>query len=372
MTSMKPEAEFELVDTDEKFLELETPWRALYAASSEAGAMLRWEWISAWWRLFGSGAEHRRLRIGVMKRTGQVAAILPLYAERGRHNTVRLRFISCSSWPHDGVFPEYLDLLEPDRDDPSGERLCRFVLQQSRWDILMLERLRKDSPLLAAVRGLASAARPCRHSSMRTYLADLSSGFEAYLERRSANSRSRFRRLLRQYDRSGAVFTAAASRDELRRFFSELVDLHQKHWTGLGQAGAFHSSALRTFHETMLDALQPDAEVVITRLADASGAVALIYGFIAGTRFEFYQSGILDPAASSLRSPGILAHLLTMRYLAAKGIRTYDFLAGESDYKRTLATGSCELPSVSLYRPAIPLLMEAAHSAVRRLSHHGV
>jgi CelD/BcsL family acetyltransferase involved in cellulose biosynthesis len=51
----------------------------------------------------------------------------------------------------------------------------------------------------------------------------------------------------------------------------------------------------------------------------------------------FYQSG-LEPSSDNKVKPGLVAHALAITECAAAGLREYDFLAGDSQYKKSLST----------------------------------
>jgi CelD/BcsL family acetyltransferase involved in cellulose biosynthesis len=174
----------------------------------------------------------------------------------------------------------------------------------------------------------------------------LSGGFEAYLGRLSSNARQQFRRLLRQVEKEDLAFDVASSADEARAFFDELVRLHQQRWTAAGESGAFASDRIIGFHRAVIAsvAAKNPERILLSRLSEQGRPIAVLYGFAAGGKFDFYQSGVAEAGRGKIGSPGMAAHLLTMRELASRrGVETYDFLAGQSTYKDRLATGAGEL-----------------------------
>ena len=90
----------------------------------------------------------------------------------------------------------------------------------------------------------------------------------------------------------------------------------------------------------------------------------MLYGFVTGTKFDFYQSG-LQTTSAALRSPGHIAHLLLMRELCERGITRYDFLSGPSRYKSQLSTDSAQLYTVDLWRSAIHAAASQVSTRVR-------
>jgi len=371
MRTMEPnELRLEIVTSSARFFELEAHWKLLYSQSGSTSIALSWEWQSSWWRIFGAGRRTCRLRLLVAWRGGEAAALLPLYEEPTLAGGRRLRFISCTAPGRESIFPEYLDVLC--RPDCATEACLAFesllgARRRLPWQILMFERFASDSHAARLLRRVQGFPNMLRLSQLPSPQADLSGGFDAYLMRRSSSARSRFRRLLRAFEENKLSFSTAQDADQAHDYFSELVTLHQQRWAAEDQPGAFSSSRVQLFHRTLLTRLAAGGEALIARLADSAGPLALIYGFVVGGKFDFYQSGVCgEPERCS--SPGILAHLLTMRHLAARGVQTYDFLGGESDYKSKLATRSAVLMSASVYRPAIGSAAAVSHSLLRRIA----
>ena len=355
----------EIIEDDERFFALEHEWKELYAASSNASPTLHWAWQSGWWRAFNEG---RRLYVVAVRHRQKLVAVLPMYRQVLADGARSMRFLSCCGSEADCMYPDYLDVLCRDGwREQAIQALVPVLRSGEGLDLLMLERFSRKS-VVSEVLARLGMFWYVRRSAFVSPQADLSDGFDAFLARCSTESRSRYRRLLRAFERGNFEFRIAQDAGEQACFFNELVSCHQASWNHRGMAGAFRSERILSFHRNLLSRLQPGKEALIARLSDAGGPLALIYGFIAKGKFDFYQSGVLMNRADSVKSPGILAHLLTMRSLAASGVRTYDFLEGEADYKTKLATHAAALQSVSLYRPSLATALVFSRRAFERLS----
>jgi hypothetical protein len=282
---------------------------------------------------------------------------LPLYLRTGHRSPFgahRLGFLSTGESRSEATWPEYLDLLHA----PGEARACLDAILPAlldpvvgRWDILDLCDIGGGSPLLAwrdrAPRDIRVVVIPRGACPV----ADLSGGFEAYLGRLSANARQQARRMLRAVESTGIRFEVASTRSDAAQFFDQLVRLHQARWNSSGRSGCFSARRFTEFHHTLAELWVPTGKGVLARLARDGEPLAVLYGFINGTKFDFYQSGVDLWATDRIKSPGIAVHLALMRCLADRGIMGYDFLLGPSEYKDRLSTTCNSLVRLRLVRP---------------------
>jgi CelD/BcsL family acetyltransferase involved in cellulose biosynthesis len=336
-------------------------WDRLYAASPYASTPLDFAWQRRWWRVYGPTYGLGGLRILTAWRGARLLAALPLYESRlGRRPFgVRvLRFLSTGEAEYEEVCPDYLNLLCLGGEEQACVDSLWPHLDGLAWDELELLDLPENSPLLS---NRASPGLTETFARGACPFADLTGGFEAYLGALSSNSRQQARRLLREGERAGAALETVAV-DQQAGAFDDLVRLHQARWTREARPGVFATARFTTFHREMIGDWLPAGRAVLARLAVDGEPLAVIYGFVTGSTFEFYQSGVRHDGPASLRSPGTLAHLLLMQALAARGILIYDFLRGASSHKKRLSTGERRLVGMRVWRPS---LRSAAHQSLR-------
>jgi CelD/BcsL family acetyltransferase involved in cellulose biosynthesis len=176
---------------------------------------------------------------------------------------------------------------------------------------------------------------------------------------------------LRDGERVGARFEIVTPR-QLVSAFADLINLHQERWVREGRPGVFAAWRFIEFHRGLADAWLPSGRAILARLFLDSEPIAVLYGFVTGSKFDFYQSGIQIDPAGPLRSPGTLAHLLLMKALSERGVTTYDFLRGSSEYKKRLATGENQLATIELWRPTPRVATWRAAHSFARLTSAGV
>jgi CelD/BcsL family acetyltransferase involved in cellulose biosynthesis len=331
---------------------LRPQWKALYESSPYASTPLDFDWLRTWWRLFAPTCGSGGLRIVTAWRGARLVGALPLYEDRSACGPLavrQLRFLSTGEEEHEETCPDYLNILCLPGEEAAGLEAVWDCIKRLGWDHLELLDLPAESPLLRN-RAFAGSARTFPRGTCP--VADLAGGFEAYLERLSSNSRQQSRRLLRAGERAGATFEIVGV-DQAPGAFDALVRLHQARWTPEGKPGVFAAPRFTAFHREIVRAWLPCGRAVLARLCLGGEPVAVLYGFVTGSRFEFYQSGVGRDDTGQLRSPGNLAHLLLMQTLAERGGTTYDFLRGASYYKKRLATRERQLVGVEVWRSTL-------------------
>src|SRR5206468_3507803 len=116
------------------------------------------------------------------------------------------------------------------------------------------------------------------------------------------------RRVLRAAAKAGARLEVAGNQAEARAFYDDLVRLHQHRWNTMEKPGCFAARRLRELHQSLAERWVPAGKAVLVRLV-VNETVGVIYGFVVGTKFDFYQSGVLIEEDSPLSSPGITGFL---------------------------------------------------------------
>ncbi|MGX6449976.1 GNAT family N-acetyltransferase, partial [Patulibacter sp. S7RM1-6] len=155
----------------------------------------------------------------------------------------------------------------------------------------------------------------------------------------------------------------ATDRDEAAAYLEELVALHQRAWTAVGEPGLFGGTAFAAFHRRLAPELVAAGRATLVRVRCGDETIGVLYGFRDGDRLLAYQSGLRRFDDNRLR-PGIVSHLLAMEAARERGIAVYDHLAGEARYKRELSTATTPSRSWALRRPRARL---AAYDLAREL-----
>jgi CelD/BcsL family acetyltransferase involved in cellulose biosynthesis len=334
--------------------ELEALWCKLEERAAPC-FFLAWTWIGTW--LEGAGA---RPLVVVARAGGRVVGL-------GLLNGAQRRRFGLS-WPA-------LALNETGRDDQdcvmiedngflvergfeaevTSACLYHVAIEETGWRELRLSGVPKTVVDSAATMSLAIRTEAQRVS----HFIDTSAvDADGQLVSLSANARQQINRSLRLYAERGAVtLERSPNLDAAMARFAELETLHQRRWTAKGKPGAFGAPFFGSFHRALLARGFPAGMVDVLRVAAGTGTIGLLHTFFHGNEAYAYQSGFAFEPDARLK-PGLVSHLLAVRHCRDVGLSRYRLLAGDSRYKRSLATGSYELYWLSVRRPSAAFRVE--------------
>jgi CelD/BcsL family acetyltransferase involved in cellulose biosynthesis len=155
----------------------------------------------------------------------------------------------------------------------------------------------------------------------------------------SPNLRAQLRQSRAFAERIGPLaLKAAAGPAQALEFFDKMAVLHTAYWRGRGKPGAFAKPSSRAFHRELIASQAGPGGVELLELSAGSEVLGYLYNFHYGDRAYSYQSGF-SYGEDNRHRPGLLAHILAIQRAQERGMRVYDFLAGEAPYKARL--GQC-------------------------------
>jgi CelD/BcsL family acetyltransferase involved in cellulose biosynthesis len=161
-----------------------------------------------------------------------------------------------------------------------------------------------------------------------------------------------------------AQFHVAESRESMAEGLRVLQTLHGQRWADEGETGAFHSPRFSRFHERVMPSMLQRGALDLRWLTVDGQPVSANYAIRWNGKVYHYQSGRRMNVPPQARV-GIVLHAAGIRDAIAAGCREYDFLGGDAQYKRQLASGS--RPIVCLRVVRAPL-----RERVRRSMEKGV
>lgn len=354
---------------------LEVEWRAL-ETDCDSSFFTSWSWIGPWLQTIGQGLELFVYRC-YQRRHEQPDQLIALCI-LGRSQVQRRRLFQANTLALNEIRSkgcnmsiEYNGLLV--HRDFEAQAWHRFILDLCAADIEWEEL------------GLSAIPRRCldylRNQALPTeiqvdeqfypWVADLGAAdtLDQLLSRYSSRRRWHIRRAMREYEKEGAIeISAAKTTEQALRYFDQLCDLHTRRWNQIGQSGSYANPARTAFHRELIIRNFERHEIQLLRVRSSKHTIGYLYTFLWRGGVYGLQSGFRIES-DNIKSPGYISHCLAMVYSAQQGLHSYDFMCGDSEYKKNLAQRGEPLIWCRVQRPhwkfTLENLLRKVHRRVR-------
>jgi CelD/BcsL family acetyltransferase involved in cellulose biosynthesis len=367
------------VVTDAARLEALRPaWRALASASATDEPTLSPEWQRTWLRVFG-GLQGRRPCVALFHDGERLIDLAPLVRRlcwrRPGLPFRRLEWLGSGEPEEDGVCSEYLNVIAERGAEAAVAAAFANTLRTGAfgpWDELVLPMMDGDAAmtqLLAdAFRG-AGLDVELTATSAAPYI-PLPPTWDAYLKSLSSNDRRLVVHSLRDFDAWAAgesQLHRANSIAELAEGMRILKALHAERWKKERQGGAFQSRRFSAFHDAVTADLFRAGAQELLWLTVRGEPVGAVYNIVWNDKVHFYQSGRKTDVPPKIR-PGVVLLAHAIRGAIEAGRREFDFLAGDSRYKRQMALASRPIVQIRVARRNLrERLRRAAEHCIDRI-----
>jgi len=159
----------------------------------------------------------------------------------------------------------------------------------------------------------------------------------------SKNKKAQIKRTKKCYEKDSEFHIEIAKNKEQALEYLDCLEFHhQKNWTSKGHQGSFSNDFFCEFHKKLITNHFHEGVIQLVKISSGTEIVGYLYNFIYQNTVLFYQSG-LNYREGNLYRPGLICHYLAINYCAREGYSIYDFLEGDSSYKKSLATDNNEL-----------------------------
>lgn len=327
-------------------------------------------WLRAWYATIGRTAGEPLLVTALDRRSGELAAMLPLVVRTTRH----LRVVEFAD---EGVSDSNAPILGPAAPTKAEDA-------QAMWDAIRAALTGADVTRLFKMPGevegrvnpLALLAAT-RTSWLSRNLVVIAGSWDDYLATLKGVLRKQLRKSWRLFAQNeGAVFRRIEDPDEAVRLLTTLERQQAARLRAQGQRHRLDEPAFSSFYHTVTAEGVADGSVVLTALTHHGQVVAALLGLARGDTYVMVRISA-DAGRWSNVSPGRLVILKTMQSLHAEGYRVFDFSIGDYPYKRRMgARGEPLLELTAALTPrGLPLLgydrlrqVVRRHPAIRALA----
>ena len=311
-----------------------------------------WEWISTWIHSLPKDTD-LQLVVGYFDEQPVLAFFIGRH-QRTRHGFLPTKAIVLNTTGNpyfDKLTIEYNSILFDSRVIKDKDSLFRF-LSGLPWDEFVLPGISQE--FISSLDFFSNRYFPViTDRSSESHFVDLQkirdSGMD-YLILLSANRRSQIRRSIKEYEKDGKIqCQQAASSEEALSMLNELARLHEQAWQSRSVTGAFSNKYFSQFHKDLIANYFDTGNIQLLHVFNERETIGYLYNFIYCRKVLFYQSGLNYSAGNQYR-PGLVSHYFAILHNVARNIDTYDFLAGDADYKKSLGTNSVPMYWIRLIK----------------------
>jgi len=329
--------------SDEQALSaLEPVWRELFTAAKGAPLFLSFEWMSLWWKHFGT---REKLLVLTVWKAERLVGIAPLMLSR-RQGARVIEFIGTGR-------SDYLDFLMADDPRPAIAAILKYLMSiRDEWDLICLRDIPEDSPHLEILEGLALEMGLCfekDRSTVSPYL-PISGTWEEYLATRSRDKRRKIRqnrkRLEEMEGAEVALCTEGLGEDTVRA----MVQVEQQSWKQRAGTARLTTPEARAFYADILKTFSRCGWVTLWLVRESQKPIA--YKLVFKHNHKMYSYNSAYDLRYSRVSPGSNLTAMALEYAFQHQMAEYDFLRGDEKYKEDWMSGQRGVDDVVLYPPS--------------------
>jgi dTDP-4-amino-4,6-dideoxygalactose transaminase len=298
------------------FDELRDEWTAL--AEANGNIFSTFEWISTWWRCFGS--DKTLMAHAVRATDGRLVGVLPLYVSATRPLRV-VRFIGHREGDHFGPISRPFERA-------AVATATRDLLDRSDFDVFIGDKMPAGEGwgTFLDAKLLGTSGSPVLHIEGR--------GWDDVLGGMSPNLRQQVRRKERNLQRRHDIrFRLSNTAERVEQDVETLFQLHAARW---GEKAEWFTATTQRFHREFAMVAFERGWLRLWLLEVDGGPVAAWYGFRYGGAESYYQAGRKPEWERESVGFVLLAH--SIRAAVEDGMREYRFLEGGEAYKYRFAT----------------------------------
>jgi CelD/BcsL family acetyltransferase involved in cellulose biosynthesis len=326
------------------FLRLQQEWNPLLVRSTANTIFLTWEWQKTWWDCFG---QELQLCLLEFRDKDDLVGLAPFYTLEPASGGRVLQLIG-------GVeVSDYLDLIAAsDSAEVVYSTLWDSLTGEHgiAWDTLDLHNVPAASPTLERLATLAAAGGGldvADNAEEVCPIIALPSTWDQYLSSLSKKQRHEVRRKLRKANREAEIRwhyadDAATLDDEVEDFFS----LHIKSAT---DKEAFMDERMQQFFHRMARAMFDRGWLKLAFLLINGAKAATMFCFDYQDALLVYNSGY-DPQLHPSLSSGIVLLSYCIQDAIDEGLKEFDFLRGEEEYKYRFGGVGTEVRNLRIAR----------------------
>lgn len=319
--------------------EVASKWRTLFLRSEQT-FFLSWEWIGNW--LQDLPAEFIICEASIQNKTvGLCIIIRQLQRRRGVINSKRIYLNRSGIKEHDQIWIEYNDfLLDKEHEDEVRIAMAKAITAQLEFDEIVVGASKVPVLSAFAMQGLIEKVE-WLNTSYAVNLGRLQRSKKEFLSTLSRNTRYQINRSIKEYERAGQlILTSAVTTEQKVEWFKLAGPFHIQRWSKKKVGSGYTNPHFVKFHENFIQQTDSEVKSDILKVSVGTETIAYLYNVIQGNQVYFYLSAIDYTASNKALKPGLVSHFMAIQHYKELGYDVYDLMAGESRYKRSLASNA--------------------------------
>ena len=333
------------VTNNKDFFNLRDEWNELVLNSESNNIFLAWEWLFNWWTSFN---KEKKLKILLLRENDELIGIAPLFlCKSKRKNTYQIRFMGSTD-----VGSDYLDFISKkgSENEVINEIFKYLNLNKDNWQIINLTDIPSKSESIGLMKKHYDSNYYTLIQKYTTcpYL-PLPESHEIFLSSLSSNMRYNIKRKRRKFEQElKGQFIVVREKNEIHELYEEMVRLNLNRMKIKKIDSPFNKKSFYQFHKNIISYFVANDWLRLCFLKIKGYYIASLYIFKYGGRYYYYQSGF-DPDWEKL-SPGFLLFSYCIENAISEGIKEFDFLQGEEEYKYLWTNKTRTNLNVKVYR----------------------
>jgi len=327
-----PPLKVSVVTDRQAFLDLEHEWNALVESTGKE-AFYRHEYLRSWLESFAPEAGLRLL--AGRDQVGRLVALLPLIERSGR-----VLGIPVCEWSSPTNVQSFRFDLLAENPAVAAPALLDCLAAQGRWNMLRVTDVPANGSAWHLYRSASDAGWPAGvYESQRSPYIALPATFDDLARAWSSRFRSNLRRRRKLLEQRGEVSVERVEGGpHLQTSLDECFKLESRGWKGKRGEPADGDPRIRAFYSALAERTSTDGSFSLFLLRLDGRLIAFHYGL---TRYGSY-SLLMTSYDETLRdcSPGHLLVEEVLKRCFASGVREFDFLGCDLEWKRAW-TKSC-------------------------------
>lgn len=173
----------------------------------------------------------------------------------------------------------------------------------------------------------------------------------------SKNTRYQIRRTERLLSEQGKLaFNVITDSAEILSNMADIAQLHIQRWQQEPEGSGFNNPNFTNFLINMIKD-DDDNDIQLAILSLNGKNIGYLINYVYQGKISFYLSALNDQFPKNIKI-GLLVHRYAIEHYAGCDIPIYDFLAGDAQYKRSLANTRYSLTTSCYFRPYLRLKVE--------------